>query len=284
MTASVDRSLTVVIPAQNAAGLLDDCLASVMPQLQSGDQVIVVDDASEDTTSLVAEAAGADVIRLSESHGPYAARQRAADHSESWAIVFVDARCRVRPGWLESHRELLSRAGTALSCSGVLTVAGRPLATRVAAYVQPFRFDATLRGHRLPYFPTCNLGVLRAAFEHVGGFTNVRSGGDADLCWRVQDAGLGEIAVDYEMRVEWVPRERVRELASQMSRYGQSSAGLISAPGPGMPGIDWRQHARAVRDDLYRRRASPVVILVAYAILAGQRGAYAWRRVARRSP
>ena len=43
-----------------------------------------------------------------------------------------------------------------------------------------------------PYAKTANCLVRRAAFEEVGGFVDdVRSGGDADLCLRLQDARLG---------------------------------------------------------------------------------------------
>jgi glycosyltransferase involved in cell wall biosynthesis len=275
----MDRSLTVVIPVHNAAGLLDACLSSVSAQLGPDDQVVVADDASDDNTVLIAEAHGATVLRLPEQRGPYVARQQAADATESWGLVFIDARCRAQPGWLDSHRDLLARTGVALSCSGVLTVAGRSLASRVAAYLQPFRPDATLVGHRLPYFPTCNLGVLRAAFDQVGGFGEMRSGGDADLCWRIQDDGLGEFAVDPEVLVEWVPRQSVRDLAAQMARYGTAAARLNSSTSNAKPTpVPWGEHARAVRDDLRSRRAAPHVIAVAYAVLAGQRFAQAWER------
>jgi glycosyltransferase involved in cell wall biosynthesis len=283
MGADGDLGLAIVIPARNASAVLDACLTSVMPQLRPADQIIVVDDASDDATSGVARTHGATVHRLATARGPYAARQCGADASDSWGLVFLDARCRVGPGWLESHRRLLAADGVAMSCSGVLTVAGGSLASQVAAYLQPFRFEATLQGHRLPYFPTCNLGVRREVFARVGGFTDVRSGGDAELCWRIQDAGLGELAVDREIRVRWVPRDHLRGLAAQMARYGRSAADWSSSQGSGQPPLDWRAHLRAIRDDVRHRRAKPVVIALTYAILAGQRAAYTLRRRATRS-
>ena len=49
---------------------------------------------------------------------------------------------------------------------------------------------AHMRDEHLPYGITANLLVRRAAWEELGGFLEgIRSGGDADLSWRLQDAG-----------------------------------------------------------------------------------------------
>lgn len=58
----------VVIPAWNEAQQIKDCLDSLKPFRDAGDTVIVVDAASDDITSEVANAAGADVIRIAEKY------------------------------------------------------------------------------------------------------------------------------------------------------------------------------------------------------------------------
>ncbi|PPK95216.1 glycosyl transferase family 2 [Kineococcus xinjiangensis] len=221
-----DRSIDVIIPVRNAAGLLGACLERVRPQLAGGDSIVVVDDASTDDTAEVARRAGARVLSSAQPRGPYAARQEAATASTADHLVFLDVRCRPLPGWLDAHRRLLAEPGTALSCSVVEAVGGRSLASRVAAHQQPFRLEATTGGSRLPYYPTCNLGVLASAFREVGGFRPVRSGGDADLCWRIQQAGLGRLGIDRRTLVHWQPRDRLRDLVEQWYRYGKSSVEL----------------------------------------------------------
>lgn len=238
MKRETTTSIDVIIPARDSAALLRGCLDAVVPQLRPGDRVVVVDDASTDETPAVAEAAGATVVRQAQAGGPYVARQRAAMESEAWALVFTDVRCRPLPGWLESHRALLQEGDAVLSCSNVETVSGPTVASQIAAYQQPFRLEATIEGWHLPYFPTCNLGVRRAAFVAVGGFPEVRSGGDAQLCWRIQTAGLGRLAVSRETYVKWIPRSGFTQLLEQYWRYGRSAATMAEETSAAVPAED----------------------------------------------
>jgi hypothetical protein len=83
---------------------------------------------------------------------------------------------------------------------------------------------AHMRDDHLPYGITANLLVRRAAFEELGGFQEgLRSGGDADLCWRLQDAGW-TIAYREPAAVEHLHRERVAPLARQAARYSAAIA------------------------------------------------------------
>jgi hypothetical protein len=77
---------------------------------------------------------------------------------------------------------------------------------------------------RPDYYPTCNLGINRIAFEKVDGFRAMRGGGDLDICWRIQDQSLGTIATDTRVLMEWEPRTAIRDLGSQWKRYGNSNA------------------------------------------------------------
>lgn len=57
-------SITIVIPAYNEAPVIGNVLADVIPGMQDlVQQVIVVDDGSQDDTATIAESAGATVIR-----------------------------------------------------------------------------------------------------------------------------------------------------------------------------------------------------------------------------
>lgn len=221
------KTIEVIVPVQNMAELLDEALLPLLEQAANCDVVTVVNDASNDATESVARQLGANVITLEHSRGPYYARQLAAQRSEADVLLFVDARCRAMPGLLDAHRRLQSTSGVALSCTEVLTRSGPSLAARVAA----LRQGMTLRNlvdvpGRPAYFTTANLGVSRDAFATVGGFREMRSGADADICWRIQNSGLGSMAVDRRALMEWEPRSSMRDLASQWKRYGNSTAYL----------------------------------------------------------
>ncbi|UQX87878.1 glycosyltransferase [Jatrophihabitans telluris] len=218
-------SLEVVLPVRNMAEDLRAALGLIMSQLGPNDVATVVDDGSSDGTADVARSLGANVIRLDASVGPYAARHLAVSRSSADAIVFVDGRSRSRPGLLDSHRRLLADTEVALSCSPIVIESAPSLAARVAEVQDLFSLKAFIGiPGRLDYYPTANLGVRRTAYLSVGGFRKIRSGGDADLCWRIQLAGLGRLAVDDHVYMSWVPRRRIRGLIEQWYRYGQSAA------------------------------------------------------------
>jgi glycosyltransferase involved in cell wall biosynthesis len=231
----VGQTIEVIIPVRDMADHLPKLLAPILDQLADGDRVTVVDDASTDDTAAVARSLGANVVTVTNSRGPYYARQLAASESRSDILLFTDGRCRPLPGLLAAHRELQQQPGVALSCTNVRTVTGPTIAARMAAAMQPFMLPrgggamkATI-GMVPPkpdYYPTANLGIDRIAFAKVGGFRQMRGGGDLDICWRIQEQGLGTIATDTRVLMEWEPRTAMRDMGSQWKRYGHSNAYL----------------------------------------------------------
>ncbi|BBY88704.1 glycosyltransferase [Mycolicibacterium tokaiense] len=252
-----EKSIEVIIPVRNLAGQIPELARPLLEQRHEGDVITVINDASTDDTAEVAAGLGLNVITLTASHGPYFARQTAARRSTADILLFIDGRCRPLPGLLDAHREMQSRDGVALSCTDVRTRTGPSLAARVAELQQPF----SLRGRvdipgRPPYFPTCNLGIARPAFEAVNGFRVMRGGGDVDICWRIQEQQLGEMAVDHRVLMEWEPRTSMRDLASQYRRYGRSTAYLKWAFGDQSPAV-YRKDSlvEAVKGEIARRKA-----------------------------
>ncbi|MBS1691334.1 MAG: glycosyltransferase [Actinobacteria bacterium] len=222
-----DKSIEIIIPVRNMGQQLAKALQTLTPQLTEADTLTVVDDASGDDTARVAAGAGANVITLRDSRGPYFARQVAAMRSSADVLLFIDGRCRALPGLLDAHRRLHADAGTALSCTDVRTAGGPTLAARVAALQQPFSLAGKIGTPGRPdFYPTANLGVSATAFAAVEGFRAMRSGADADICWRIQNESHGRMAVDTRTLMEWEPRATMRDLASQWKRYGASTAYL----------------------------------------------------------
>src|SRR4026208_1775258 len=84
-------SISVVVPAFNAALHLKRCLESVfgMPRIR---EWIVVDDGSTDDSASIARQFGARVLHLSDGpFGPAYARRRGAEAALCAVIFFVDA-------------------------------------------------------------------------------------------------------------------------------------------------------------------------------------------------
>src|SRR5882757_2333054 len=95
--------IEVVIPVRNMRAHLEACLETLTTQLGPDDRITVVDDGSSDGGADTARAAGAHVIGVSEHSGPYVARHLGVMASNRPLILFADARCRAKPGLIESH-------------------------------------------------------------------------------------------------------------------------------------------------------------------------------------
>lgn len=108
------ESISVVIPAYNAAATLDETLLSVRRQTQPALEVIVVDDGSSDATpQIVRRHAAADsrVTLLNQANaGVAAARNLGWQHATSDLIAFVDADDLWAPEKLEKQTAVLAAA------------------------------------------------------------------------------------------------------------------------------------------------------------------------------
>ncbi|MER7798179.1 glycosyltransferase family A protein [Microbacterium sp. NPDC096154] len=91
--------ISVVVPVRNDARLLERCLAALGAQTRPADEIVVVDNGSEDDTSAVARAFGARVV-----HEPVPGIPRAAsagyDEATGDLIARIDADTVCPPDWL----------------------------------------------------------------------------------------------------------------------------------------------------------------------------------------
>lgn len=92
---SAKTTVSVVIPAFNAAGTIREAIRSVAAQTRPADEVIVVDDASGDETAYVARTAFSGLAKsrlftLPDNRGPAAARNRGVAEATGEWIAFLD--------------------------------------------------------------------------------------------------------------------------------------------------------------------------------------------------
>jgi glycosyltransferase involved in cell wall biosynthesis len=227
-----DPPVTIVIPVHDGAADVEACLATIVRQATArAGAVIVVDDASTDDTADRARVAGAEVRSLTEQRGPYAARNVGWRASRSPVIVFTDVRNRAEPGWLDGLVHALDDAEVAVAGGHVRIGGDERLAHRLArrqSHVDP---EPLLADDFLPYVTTSSMAVRRAALEQVGGFEERRSGADADLCWRIQQAGCGRVVLAPESWMVCEPRSSLRDIWRQWRRYARSYVEVRSRHG-----------------------------------------------------
>lgn len=106
--------VSIVIPARNEEKHISECISSVKRQITSFPyEILVVDNASKDTTAKIAESLGAKVI-LEKHKGLSFARQKGLDAAKGEFIVYIDADTRLPEDWisymigyLEEHPRLV---------------------------------------------------------------------------------------------------------------------------------------------------------------------------------
>jgi len=220
--------VSVVVPARDAAATLPALLES-MPALdypRDRFEVLVVDNASTDRTAELARRFPVRLLRERSVISSYAARNAGIRASTGEWIAFTDADCVVDRGWLRAlAREAAPPVG--LVAGAIRSLPGGTTAQRFAAWIGALDQSRTLAHPYLPYAQTANLACAAAVFRAVGLFRpDLESGGDADLCWRVQrETGFRFVAAP-EAVVFHLHRSTVRGLLAQWRRYGRGAAQL----------------------------------------------------------
>ncbi len=172
---SSPRLLSVIIPARDAEDVIADLVRMVLEQSLTGVavEVVVVNDGSTDRTAERARHAGARVVTAdddaSREGNPAAARNRGAAASRGDSLVFLDADCTPRPGWLKALLHGQSTGAQVVGGSLGLPE-GLSLTARCDYYcgwyhVHPGRPAGPVGNH-----PPGNLSVRREAFLSTGGF------------------------------------------------------------------------------------------------------------------
>ena len=187
-------------------------------------------DGGDTQACAVAAAFGATAVVLPQRRGSYAARNAAvaALPDDIDVVLFTDAGCLPRPGWITNHRRALDRA--AMSGGTVdVTMTPRPSPAewvdknrnlRQQAYVEVDGFAAT-----------CNLAVRRKVLDELTFDESLQSGGDRDFCLRARDAGF-DLAYTPDAAIEHPARRTGRSVVAKARRVGSGIAAMPVATRP----------------------------------------------------
>ena len=188
-------AVSFVIPVRNDAARLRTCLMSIRANQYPIDdvEIIVVDNGSNDGSSIVASDAAATVLSAPDQSVAQL-RNIGAAVARSDILAFADADHVLGSEWIRTAVDLLGRNR---SCGAVGAMYRAPAD---GTWVQ--RAYDRLRGRRVGNQPVewlgaGNMAVRRDAFERVGGFdSSLVSCEDVDLCKRLRAAGFGIVADD----------------------------------------------------------------------------------------
>lgn len=118
-------SISVIVPAYNAAGTIDRCLSALARQTVPREcyEIIVVDDGSSDDTSARVQEHDCVELLTQARAGPALARNRGVQHGRGEIVLFTDADCEPSPDWIERmvapfHPTHIPRNGPATRVNG----------------------------------------------------------------------------------------------------------------------------------------------------------------------
>jgi cellulose synthase/poly-beta-1,6-N-acetylglucosamine synthase-like glycosyltransferase len=236
-------SVSVIVPIYNGETDLPDLLNALLSQTYDRERVeyLLVDNNSRDRTSdLIQDAIQAGSNRGIKVRGlieaavqsSYAARNTGIRAANGEILVFTDADCRPLSGWLHHLIAPFIDPAIGIVAGEVQAFPGNSVLEKFAERYETLSQKHTLAHSFLPYGQTANLAVRRQALEQAGLFRpHLTTGGDADLCWRIQQQTQWKIQFAEAAIVQHRHRTTLSELRQQWQRYGRSNRYLSELHG-----------------------------------------------------
>jgi glycosyltransferase involved in cell wall biosynthesis len=274
-----DPAHTVIIPAYNAEGTVEQAIRSVREQSTGSFEVIAVDDGSSDATGELLERLAADDRRLKvirqPNAGPSAARNAALGRATGTYLTFLDSDDLLMPPYLETMASALaedSRIGLAHARAWVLDEAAGGGRVRRATWPPPAHVAGSDTGPDEPRDALLALAsgnfvgavqtASRAAVERAGGLDDhLHQAEDYDLWVRIALAGYRIVAVPGTLAV-------IRNRPGSLSKDELELArGVRAVCGRMLSVYEISEQARAAAAEQLRRAEREIELLTGEAFL-----------------
>jgi glycosyltransferase involved in cell wall biosynthesis len=183
-------TVSLYIPAYNTAHTIQQCLEHVFAQTRLPDEILVVDDGSQDGTGAIVERCGVRVIRHEKNRGVGAARNTGLHAVKGDLIATVNADCVPEPPWLETLLRHLDQPNVVGAGGQMKEKCQQTLADRWRAHYMTQSHGAQLLVNP-PFLYGSNSVFRREALLSVGGYNEIyrRSFEDVDVSAKLMNAG-----------------------------------------------------------------------------------------------
>lgn len=192
--------ISIIIPAYNEEKYLRDCLEHVFAQSINA-EVLVVDNASVDTTAIIARSFMGVTLLHEPTAGVNHARQLGLSRATGDLIAFVDADTLMPPDWLEKAVAEFQNNPQTVLLSGPYVYFDHPLIERIAMWIF-WRFFAYPTYLMTGYLAIGGNSIARrSALEQSGGFDESIEfyGDDADFARRMKKIGRVKFSLNFFM-------------------------------------------------------------------------------------
>ncbi|MBE9228722.1 glycosyltransferase [Phormidium sp. LEGE 05292] len=228
---SIFPKVSVVVPVYNGENDLPDLINCLKSQTYPIEQVeyFLVDNASSDRTSTIIQNAAQNFPQIhylaeTKIQSSYAARNAGIRAANSEIIAFTDADCRPQPQWLTQLIIPFQDANIGIVAGEIIGLPGQTILEKYAEKHDTLSQKYTLKHPFCPYGQTANLAIRKEIFAQIGLFRPyLTTGGDADICWRIQKETDWKIHLAPNAIVQHRHRSTLTEFKSQWRRYGKSN-------------------------------------------------------------
>jgi cellulose synthase/poly-beta-1,6-N-acetylglucosamine synthase-like glycosyltransferase len=186
------HSVSIVVPAFNAAGRIGCCLKALCAEAQRWNaEIVVVDDgSSDDTAEIVRRYPKVRLIHQANT-GPAAARNRGAFAAKGDIVVFTDDDCVPARGWLDAMLKPFDDPEV-VAAKGVYRTKQKELVARFVQTEYEDRYRLMAGMDSIDFIDTYSAAYRRNRFLEMNGFDPefpLASAEDAELSYRMSARG-----------------------------------------------------------------------------------------------
>jgi len=218
--------IAIIIPHHNDVPRLVRCLAALLPQVDSGVEVVVIDNASTDSLDAVHTAWPDLRIVVEPTKGAAHARNRGVAVTTAPILAFIDSDCLPAPDWVAAVRRAAPKGDLIGGRVDVFDETALPR-SGAQAFETVFAFDFRTYVERKGFSGSGNLVTRREVFAATGGF---RHGLSEDLDWCHRATGRGfRLVYDDALRVSHPTRTDWPALSRKWRRLTDEGFGVNGA-------------------------------------------------------
>lgn len=218
--------ISVVVCTHNGSRTLEECLTGIGRLVYPNQEIIVVDDGSEDDTAEIARRFPVTLIRTS-SKGLSHARNVGLRAARGEIVAYLDDDAYPDPQWLQYLAASFENSAHAGIGGPNIPPPSDPPIAQCVARAPGGPTHVLLDDTEAEHIPGCNMAFRRDQLLAVGGFDpQFRvAGDDVDICWRLREEGwtlgFSPAAVVWHHR-----RAGIRAYLRQQLNYGRAEAML----------------------------------------------------------
>lgn len=223
------RSYSVIIPVYNRPDEVDELLASLVATTVKPLEVILVEDGSTNPCKAVLDKYSQKLnIKYleKENSGPGLSRNAGAAIATGTYLIFFDSDCLIPPKYFEHVDQFLKNRQVGLfGGPDAAHPSFTPIQKAINFAMTGLFTTGGIRGasEKMDHFypRSFNMGVLKSAFDEIGGYGTMRFGEDIDLSIRIIQAGT-ESALISNARVYHKRRTDFKKFFKQVYNSGMA--------------------------------------------------------------